>query len=102
MGRKAEKFELNDIFGDAPNHGSHLLSASKARKYRCITSAIIAVASTQQAHHGSVQASMRYFASFMGLMGAATAAPAGDRVTGIPGIVDFPKFPVYSGCAPSS
>eukprot|EP01043_Picozoa_sp_COSAG02_P028892 COSAG02_NODE_1773_length_10980_cov_8.196765_10_plen_161_part_00 len=43
MGRKAEKFELNDIFGDAPNHGSHLLSASKARKYRCITSAIIAV-----------------------------------------------------------
>jgi hypothetical protein len=43
MGRKAEKFELNDISGDAPNHVSHFLSASKARKYRCITSAIIAV-----------------------------------------------------------
>jgi hypothetical protein len=43
MGRKAEKFELGDISGDAPNHVSHFLSASKARKYRCITSASIAV-----------------------------------------------------------
>ena len=38
--------------------------------------------------------------TFASLLTAAVAAPAGDRVAGIPGIVDFPKFPVYSGCKP--
>ena len=43
---------------------------------------------------------MMIVASFACVIGAVAAAPAGDRVTSIPGIVDFPKFPVYSGCAP--
>ena len=41
----------------------------------------------------------RFCISVIGFLGTASAAPAGDRVTSIPGFVNFPKFPVYSGCA---